>query len=1127
MGQDWTVIYQAMSAINFNSYDYDSIRQALIDYIRINYPEDFNDWIDSSEFVSIIELLAYLASSLAFRIDLNTRENFLDTATRRDSVLRLARMLSYNPRRCVAAQGFVKLTQVITDQTIYDSNGVNLANVPIIWNDANNPDWFEQFVLVLNAAFVKSNPYGQPVKSGKVANVLTQRYDFDNVATTNTVQTFYSTINGTSTNFEFVNADFVVQQSGSIAIGSNGYFLEKTPSIYNPWSIIYRSDGNGNASANTGFFIYFKQGTFSSTDFLLDTPVPNRVIDINAININQSDVWVQTVNDLGVPLYDWTRVPALPSSNLVYNSLGNLTRDIFQVITTDNNGDDSVSIKFGDGYFGNIPSGRIRVSYRTSNNLTYTILPNDMTGLNLNLSYVSAPTAVNTLSMTLDLANTVANALARESSDSVRQRASAVFYTQNRMVNGEDYNLFPLQSSEALKIKAVNRTYSGQSRYIDINDPTSSYSNTKVFSDDGILFVQEQDSYWESYASTNLTAAQIIGTYIQPLIEGTAPGQLTYELRDFYIDNYPRTNPVNTYWYNTATLSNSTSEGNFYKGVQTNLSTASPLLLPDTQYGMDTNSYLKFADGTWSYLINDGNTIQTNYLTVIDKKIPDVSLLKEVVPAFRSILSSDEISAITDAINQKRNFGITYVPINKVTVVQPLQWVVISASNLAVDAPFNLSTQGDNTNANLDASWLIQMKYVSGQGWQIRSRGIQYVFESLNDVRFYFINSGKVTDAATGLTVQDQIRVLSVNTQPTSSAPLGEDYYWSLQGQQVYADGYVDPRRVRVAFWDSNGDGIVDNPDQFIEIVAPNRQLPVNSSNQIINPIDPTVFPYVFWQSVQVSNYSEWQPFVPTRIYSSIFDMNAVHPLGNAVWQVGDVVYVQKQNVFLEYVSSSVGLVDVSNNHMAEPGRSGISYCWQHYVDSNQRIDPAIMNVIDVYVLTSAYDTSMRNWIAKGSTLDPMPTAPTPDQLRMDFQQFENYKMMTDQLVWHPVSYKLLFGSAADPVYQVVFKVVKVQGAAITDSELKSRIIQNIDNYFSINYWDFGQSFYFTELSAYIHQQNPSTLASVVIVPLNANARFGDLFQITCDPDEIFISCAKVTDIQIVQSLTSTELRQA
>jgi hypothetical protein len=46
--------------------------------------------------------------------------------------------------------------------------------------------------------------------------------------------------------------------------------------------------------------------------------------------------------------------------------------------------------------------------------------------------------------------------------------APAVYYTQDRMVNGEDYNLYPSQSNQALKVKAVNRTYSGQSRYVDL-----------------------------------------------------------------------------------------------------------------------------------------------------------------------------------------------------------------------------------------------------------------------------------------------------------------------------------------------------------------------------------------------------------------------------------------------------------------------------------------------------------------------------------------------------------------------------------------------------------------------------------------------------------------------------------
>jgi hypothetical protein len=37
----------------------------------------------------------------------------------------------------------------------------------------------------------------------------------------------------------------------------------------------------------------------------------------------------------------------------------------------------------------------------------------------------------------------VSNALARETLDEIKQRAPARYYTQNRMVNGEDYNNFP------------------------------------------------------------------------------------------------------------------------------------------------------------------------------------------------------------------------------------------------------------------------------------------------------------------------------------------------------------------------------------------------------------------------------------------------------------------------------------------------------------------------------------------------------------------------------------------------------------------------------------------------------------------------------------------------------------
>ena len=95
--EDWKKIYQSFRNADFQSYDYETIRRVLISYLQENYPEDFNDYIDSSEYIALVDLIAYLGQNLSFRIDLNARENFLETAQRRDSILRLAQLVSYVP----------------------------------------------------------------------------------------------------------------------------------------------------------------------------------------------------------------------------------------------------------------------------------------------------------------------------------------------------------------------------------------------------------------------------------------------------------------------------------------------------------------------------------------------------------------------------------------------------------------------------------------------------------------------------------------------------------------------------------------------------------------------------------------------------------------------------------------------------------------------------------------------------------------------------------------------------------------------------------------------------------------------------------------------------------------------
>jgi hypothetical protein len=150
LAEDWKRVYQSFRNADFQSYDFDNLRRTMINYLRENYPEDFNDYIESSEYLAIIDLIAYMGQNISFRIDLNARENYLELAERRESVLRLARLLSYNPKRNQAANGLLKVESVNTSEEVLDSNNTNLSNQTVVWNDPTNPNWYEQFIKVIN-----------------------------------------------------------------------------------------------------------------------------------------------------------------------------------------------------------------------------------------------------------------------------------------------------------------------------------------------------------------------------------------------------------------------------------------------------------------------------------------------------------------------------------------------------------------------------------------------------------------------------------------------------------------------------------------------------------------------------------------------------------------------------------------------------------------------------------------------------------------------------------------------------------------------------------------------------------------------------------------------------------------
>lgn len=1103
-GNDWTVIYQAFSQINFNAYDFTSIREAMTTYIQINYPEEFNDWIASSEFVALLDLIAYLGQSLAFRMDVNARENFIDIARRQESVLRLARFLSYNPRRNLAATGLAKIVGLKITDNVTDSFGNNLSGKTVLWNDTSNSQWQDQWNSILKAVFVSTNPFGTPLKQATISDVPTQLYRLNNTPNSAGVFPFNAKVDNVSMPFEVVNMNFST---------TNGFY-ELEPSLTTPLQICYRNDSNGNDSNNTGFFVMFKQGSLQRYDYSIANPVSNLTVTLPAANINNSDVWVQNVNDAGylVSGGSWTKVGYVPTDdmskvivttdNITYNSTDADVRNIFQAVTLAN---DQVMLRFGDGLYGTAPTGNLRAWYRVSDNSTFTVKPENMRNVTLQFPYTNSSGADQVLTITFSLQEPVSNASASEDIDDIRRRASNVYNTQGRMVSGSDYNTLPATNTLALKVKAVNRIYSGQSRYIDLNDPTGSYQSTNVFADDGMIYTDSYSGYQEIANSLNYASPNLTTSFLEPMIQETYIRDLMYD--EWLTGNYNFTFTSPSLYWQQATAANFSSTGLFSSDKEG----LNPAVIGSSAVAGSIQSHM-IVDAMVKFQLPNGTTAWANIASIdalgsthvsvvstdsnktvgpvkLSQNIPTGSYVLKIIPAFRDTFTNSEITTIITAFDSKRSFALGFNYIKQ-------EWYTIDGSRISND-DYDFSTYGSNK----DSSWLVKCEY-STQYWRIITRGKIYIFESEKDVKFFFVDTYKSVDPQTGRVGNDEIKILKYNFPYVAGSSKPEDISFSVSGTYTYSDGSIEPKRVMISFSDTNYDGHPDNPEAFIEVMK-------NKNLGSTLPVDNIIFHKRFQD---IYGYDSWELDTGVTILSA--------PPSSTPTSTDYVPGTSLVNGTF-YVEST----DSTNNHKVNIGTSDISFQWRHFAPSDHRIDPSVTNIIDVFVLTNAYYNDMISWLNAG--MDPLsiPASPSEADLQTAYVDLEDYKMFSDEMVWRPVKFKMIGGANAAPELKFSIKVVKMPDTLVSDGEIKTNVIAAVQYFFNVSRWDFGDTFYASELLAFIHQQLIDGVGSAVLVPQSSNQSFGDLFQITSLPDELFFCTLQVSDVQIIPAITAANLR--
>ena len=1118
LAEDWTRIYQTFKNADFKSYDFENLRRVILTYLRENYPEDFNDYVESSEYLALIDAIAFLGQSLAFRIDLASRENFIELAERKESVLRIARMLSYNAKRNIPSSGLLKFDTISTTEVILDSNGKNLSNQVIVWNDPTNPNWLEQFTSVVNAAMANNTEVGRSQGTAVIQGFTTDQYRFNTVSTDVPIFTFNKVVSGRNMAFEILSTSFKDSED----------LYEEPPVPGNQLGFVFRQDGKGAGSANTGFYLLFKQGSLELADFAIAVPTTNEKVSVDSDNINNNDVWLYGLGSAGEQQALWVQAPSLTGNNIAYNSISKNIRNIYSVVTKES---DRIDLLFADGVYGNLPQGNFRVYYRVSNGLSYQISPSEMRGITIAFPYLNKEGVVHTLSITLSLKYSVTNSSETESVDSIRTKAPSTYYTQNRMITGEDYNLAPLSSSQdILKIKAVNRISSGISRNFDIIDASGRYGSVNVFADDGLVYKQETERSLSFKYSNKIDILNFIRNSIEPIF--TQADTYNFYLTKFdkilFTDNNISWNQLSTdVNSSTGYFKNSVDGTQLYKVGPTYTTNSLRYLEPGTLIrfnppsgkafknnkivDVNTNDYEQ-KDRLWTKVVKisgDGtNAGRVENLVVgpvlFSDFIPTGAIASRVIPKFVNNLPPALEAEIVNIVSNNLNFGLRYN-------IETREWKIILSTNLDLVNDFSLGRAGDTSNNNLDSSWVVAFVKEASE-YVVRIRGLDYIFESIEQNRFYFDANEKTYDAKTGKVAKDTIKVLSINTNNQLVQPLKQDFTFEISDNIRFDDGYQSTSAIKIKFADSDDDGVIDNPDSFEQIVGVDTDLK-----------------YIFFKETVDENGARFFQYVPNTVQSTGMNLIEIAQRETLVnindYTDGQLVYfydIGEDRV--KRVNKSTNTFVLESSYRANIGRTSLKFQYIHIASINRRIDPSVSNIIDVFLLPRSYDTTYRNFLSGAVTAAP--EEPTSDALRISYgSKLNEIKSISDEIIYHPVTYKVLFGKTAAIELQAQFKIVKNSSKNINDNDLKVRVINAINVFFDISNWDFGDKFYVSELITYVINQVSPDISNMIIVPRQSSQAFGSLFEIQSRADEIFVSGATVDDIEIVSAITAAEIR--
>ena len=287
--------------LNYTNQDFWSMKTRLVDFIKERFgtsgtvmPNTFNDFVESSIAIMLIENWAFLADTLSFKMDQIVNELFIDTVTEVENAFRLAKGFGFQPTPPIAATSkwIAQINNILsTDVSIPTPISIDIPSVgnptsiELFAADNNGQPLFDQDIIIpAGSKFNKSivGIEGRTINeefsgNGQVAQTLPLSYqpviyDSIRVSVDGTIWDRVEYFTDSQPRREY-RVEFNSNYQGFVMFGNNRTGM--IPSNGSRVQVTYRTGGGTVGNIVTGYVKTQKQVVVEGLDFTVPITYSN------------------------------------------------------------------------------------------------------------------------------------------------------------------------------------------------------------------------------------------------------------------------------------------------------------------------------------------------------------------------------------------------------------------------------------------------------------------------------------------------------------------------------------------------------------------------------------------------------------------------------------------------------------------------------------------------------------------------------------------------------------------------------------------------------------------------------------------------------------------------------------